>query len=57
MFKPKYLIRLDKKAFAPEQIVCLGVQLKSVITNLDQLIEPHVWFSADISASSSIDIM
>jgi hypothetical protein len=53
-FAPKYLIRLDKRAFSPEQVVCLGSQLKSVIKNLSELIEPHVWFCADIDAFSPI---
>lgn len=54
MFEPKYLIRLDNKAFLPEQVVCLGSQLKSVIKNLSELIEAHVWFCADVDAISPI---
>ena len=52
MFEPKYLIRLDKKAFSHDQVVCLGSQLKSVIKNLSKLIELHVWFGADVDAIS-----
>ncbi|MCB1074572.1 MAG: hypothetical protein KDK59_03465 [Simkania sp.] len=52
MFEPKYLIRLDKKAFVQDQVVCLGAQLKSIIKNLSELIEPHVWFGADVDAIS-----
>lgn len=53
-FEPKYLIRLDKRAFFPEQVVCLGSQLKSFIKNLSELMEPHVWFCADIDALSPL---
>ena len=52
MFEPKYLLHLDKKAFSHEQVVCLGSQLKSIIKNLSELIEPHVWFGADVDAIS-----
>lgn len=52
MFEPKYLIRLDKEAFSYDQVVCLGSQLKSIIKNLCELIEPHVWFGADVDAIS-----
>lgn len=52
MFEPKYLIRLDKKAFVHDQVVCLGSQLKSIIKDLSELIEPHVWFGADVDAIS-----
>ncbi|MCH9609381.1 MAG: hypothetical protein S4CHLAM45_05220 [Chlamydiales bacterium] len=52
MFGPKYLIRLDKKAFSRDQFVCLGSQLKAIIKTLSELIEPHVWFGADIDAIS-----
>lgn len=52
MFEPKYLIRLDKKAFSHDQVVCLGSQLKSIAKNLSELIEPHVWFGADVDAIS-----
>lgn len=54
MFKPKYLICLDKKAFSPEQVVCLGSQLKSLIKNLSELIEPHIWFGANVDAFSPL---
>lgn len=54
MFEPKYLIRLDKKAFSHDQVVCLGSQLKSIIKSLSELIEPHVWFGADVDAISPI---
>ena len=54
MFEPKYLIRLDKKVFSCDQAVCLGSQLKSIIRNLNKLIEPLVWFGADVDALSSI---
>ena len=54
MFAPKYLMRLDKKIFSHDQIVCLGSQLKSIIQNLSLLIEPHVWFGADVDALSPI---
>ena len=52
MFEPKYLIRLDKKAFSHDQVVCLGSQLKSLVKNLSELIGPHVWFGADVDAIS-----
>jgi len=52
MFEPKYLIRLDKKAFSHDEVICLGSQLKSIIKNLSELIEPHVWFGADVDAIS-----
>lgn len=52
MFEPKYLIRLDKKAFSHDQVVCLGSQLKSIVKNLSGLIESHVWFGADVDAIS-----
>lgn len=54
MFEPKYLIRLDKKVFSHDQVVCLGSQLKSIIKNLSELIESHVWFGADVDAISPI---
>ncbi|NGX36928.1 MAG: hypothetical protein K1000chlam2_00074 [Chlamydiae bacterium] len=54
MFEPKYLIRLDKRAFPTEQVVCLGSQLISIIKNLSELIESHIWFCADIDAISPI---
>lgn len=52
MLEPKYLIRLDKKIFSHDQVVCLGSQLKSIVKNLGELIEPHVWFGADVDAIS-----
>jgi len=52
MFEPTFLIRLDKKAFSHNQVVCLGSQLKSIVKNLSELIEPHVWFGADVDAIS-----
>src|ERR1700689_580017 len=54
MFEPKYLICLNKTVFFPEQVVCLGSQLKSIIKNISELIEAHVWFCADIDAFSPI---
>ncbi|MBS0625364.1 MAG: hypothetical protein JSS32_04870 [Verrucomicrobia bacterium] len=54
MFKPTYLIRLDRKVFSQDQVVCLGSQLKSIINSLEKLIEPHVWFIADVDAISPI---
>lgn len=54
MFKPKYLICLDKRAFPPEQVVCLGSQLKSIVESLSELIAMHVWFCADVDAFSPI---
>lgn len=52
MFEPKYLIRLDTQAFSHDQAVCLGSQLNSIIKNLSELIEPHIWFGADVDAIS-----
>ena len=54
MFAPKYLIRLDKNVFFSDQVVCLGYQLKSIIESLGKLLEPHVWFCADVDAISPI---
>jgi len=54
MFEPKYLIRLDKNVFFSDQAVCLGCQLKSIINSLSKLLEPHVWFCADVDAISPI---
>ena len=54
MFKPKYLVQLDKKAFSNDQVVCLDSQLESIIKNLSELIESHVWFGADVDAISPI---
>ncbi len=54
MFEPKYLIRLDKKAFSHDQVVCLGSQLKSIVKNLSELIGSQVWFAADVNAISPI---
>ncbi|MEX0961297.1 MAG: hypothetical protein WDZ28_00360 [Simkaniaceae bacterium] len=54
MFEPKYLIRLDTKVFSNAQAICLGSQLLSIIKNLSELIEPHIWLCADIDAISSI---
>ncbi len=54
MFEPKYLICLDEKVFSHDQVVCLGSQLKSIIQNLIELIEPLVWFCADVDAISPI---
>ena len=54
MFEPTFLIRLDKKAFPHNQVVCLGSQLKSIVKNLSELIEPHIWFGADVDAISSM---
>jgi hypothetical protein len=56
MFETKYLIHLDEKVFSHEQVVCLGSQLKSIIQNLRELIEPHVWFCADVDAISPIPV-
>jgi len=54
MFEPKYLIRLNQKAFLHDQVVCLGSQLHSIIKIVNDLIEPHIWFGADIDAISPI---
>ena len=54
MFNPKYLVYLDKRVFFSDQVVCLGSQLKSVVNNLNDLIEPHIWFCADIDAFSPV---
>lgn len=52
MFEPKYLIRLTKKVFLQDPVVCLGSQLKSIVENLSELMEFHVWFGADVDAIS-----
>ena len=54
MFTPKYLIRLDKRTFFPDEVVCLGSQLKVIVNSLNELIESHVWFCADVDAFSPI---
>lgn len=54
MFEPKYLICLESKVFFSEEIVCLGSQLKSIVENIGELIENHVWFCADVDAFSPI---
>jgi len=54
MFKPNYLIRLDKKTFSSDQAVCLGSQLKSIVEKLNGLIKPHIWLCANIDAISPI---
>ncbi len=54
MFLPKYLICLDKKVFSHDPAVCLGSQLKSIVKNLSELIEPHIWFGTDIDAISPL---
>lgn len=40
--------------FSEDRVVCLGSQLKHIVENLSRLIDPHVWFCADIEAISSI---
>jgi hypothetical protein len=54
MFDPKYLIRLNTKAFSDAQAICLGSQLLSIIKTLSELIEPHIWLCADVDALSPI---
>ena len=54
MFEPKYLICLEKRSFFPEQVVCLGSQLKSIIKNLGKLVEGCIWFCAEVDAISPI---
>lgn len=54
MFEPKFLIRLDEKMFSEDRMVCLGSQLKNIVCNIRELIEPHIWFGADIDAISLI---
>ena len=54
MFKPKYLICLDKRAFPKEQGVCLGSQLAAIVKMLSTLIKQHVWLCSDVDAFSPI---
>lgn len=54
MFEPKYLIELNKEAFPHDEFLCLGSQLKSIVKTLSELIEPHIWFGADVDAFSPV---
>jgi hypothetical protein len=53
MFKPKYLMRL-KNEFSADSAMCLGSQLKSIVRNVDQLMESPSWLGADVDAISPI---
>lgn len=52
LFNPKYRILLTNKCFPRDNFICLGSQLKSIIEKLSELIEPHIWFCADVDALS-----
>ncbi len=54
MFNPKHRILLMSKCFPQDKVVCLGFQLKSIVKTLSELIEPHVWYGADVDAISPI---
>jgi len=54
MFKPKYLVQLDEKAFSDDTAVCLGAQLKSIVETLSGFMASCVWFGADVDAISHI---
>lgn len=54
MFEPKYLIRISETEFPCDEVVCLGTQLKAIIENLRELLEPHAWFCANVDAFSSM---
>lgn len=48
MYKPKFLITLKAKDFYPDNFVCLGSQLITIVRHLQPLLTPHIWFAADI---------
>ncbi len=50
MFEPGFRLILDKDAFGQDKVVCLGSQMIEIINLLKGVLEPHVWYAADIDA-------
>jgi len=48
MYKPKFLITLKANDFYPNNFVCLGSQLITIVRYLQPLLAPHIWLAADI---------
>lgn len=54
MFYPKFQILLNKESFYPEEAICLGTQLITIIDYLGTILKPHIWYAADVDAFSII---
>lgn len=50
MFKPKFNLLLETECFYPDQVVCLGSQMVSIIRFLETSLTPHTWYGADVQA-------
>jgi hypothetical protein len=50
MFKPKFQILLKKENFYPDEVVCLGSQLITIVDFIKIIQIPHIWYSADVDA-------
>ena len=51
MFTPEYRVVVTKNCFPSDNVICLGVQLISIIEFLKEFTPCHVWFCADVDAT------
>ena len=52
MYKPKF--RIKKILFSSKDETCLGSQLITIINFLQEILEPHVWYLADINPTHNV---
>lgn len=50
MFNPKYRILLTNKCFPGDTVVCLGIQLISILNVLQTFLPKHTWYGTDVDA-------
>ena len=50
MFLPKFRLDLRSKHFYPDQFICLGTQLISIVNALKDFLPKHTWYGADVDA-------
>ena len=50
MFNPRYRILIKNKHFPRDKVICLGVQLISIVNSMSEFLPRHIWYGADVEA-------
>jgi hypothetical protein len=53
MFNPKYRILLRSECFPPDEFICLGTQLISIVDSIKEFLPQHIWYGADVEATGN----
>ena len=54
MFKPRFQILLKKENFYPDEVICLGSQLITIVDYLKNILTSHFWYAADINSLNEL---